>query len=52
MDRVWLVSFAGSFFAYGILVFEPVSPLILAFAGVLSVSAFGFIRKRRHATSG
>jgi len=45
-----LVSLAASFFAYGILVFEPVSPLILALAGVLFMEAVGFIRKRRHAT--
>jgi hypothetical protein len=45
-----LVGLAGSFFACGILVFEPVSPLILALAGVVFMAAFGFIRKRRHAT--
>jgi hypothetical protein len=47
-----LLGFVGSLCVYDILVFEPVSPLILALVGVVSAAAFGFIRKKRHATSG
>jgi len=47
-----LIGFPGSLYAYGILVFEPVSPLILALVGVVSVALLSFIRKKRHATIG
>lgn len=43
------VSFVGSLCAYDILVFEPVSPPILA---LVFAALFGFVRKKRHATIG
>jgi hypothetical protein len=41
-----LVGAAGCFYAYDILVFEPVSPLILAGCGVIFVALFHFFRKK------
>jgi len=47
-----LFSFAALFCAYDILVFEPVSPLVLAFIGLAIVAPFIVIRRNRHATVG
>ena len=44
--------FAGSLCAYDILVFEPVSPLILAFVAAVSMVVLKLVRRKRHATVG
>jgi hypothetical protein len=46
-----LVCFAGSLFAYDVLLFEPVSPLILGFAGAVVIGALRFFRRKRYATA-
>src|SRR5579883_2690935 len=46
-----LVGFMGSLF-YDILVFEPVSPLILAFVAAVVMAVLNFIGRKRHALVG
>ena len=47
-----LFGFAGIVCGYDILVFEPVSPLVLAVIGVVGAGSFAFIQRRRHANIG
>jgi hypothetical protein len=44
------MALAGSLYAYDILIFEPVSPFVLAGCGAISAALFSFIRRKRHAT--
>ena len=46
------VAFAGSFYVYDLLVFEPVSPLVLGAIGAVFVSLFRFIRRKRRSVVG
>ena len=47
-----LVGFAGSLCAYDVLVFEPVSPLILAIVAAAFIAVLKLVRRKRHATVG
>jgi drug/metabolite transporter (DMT)-like permease len=47
-----LVGFAGSLCAYDVLVFEPLSPVILAFVAAASMAVLNLVRRKRHATVG
>ncbi len=47
-----LVGFVGSLWAYDVLVFEPVSPFILALVAAAFMAALKYVRRRRHAVVG
>jgi hypothetical protein len=46
------ISFAAFIFAYDVLVFQPLSPLVLASCVAICAALYSFIRRRKHATVG